>query len=116
MTAVVAAPLSARAPGTDNLAEKEDESGEGRFGLAPNAPGLRPNPAAPEGIAEADGGPYGSRMGDEPVALGEVDRGADWMEDDNAERMGTGAAGISSTVGVAGTGEEGVFSPPLDSA
>lgn len=46
VAAVVGLPLRASEVGPASRAEKEEDRGEGRLGLAPNAPGLRPkNPA-----------------------------------------------------------------------
>lgn len=92
--------LRASGPGTEGRPENEADSGDGLLGDDANAAlGDFPNPAdwAPR---PADGGPKGSRIGEDgcrwpipPVA------GGDWIDDDNADLMGTGDANESPVSG-----------------
>jgi hypothetical protein len=87
--------LRAIGPGTEPLAPlKEAESGDGRDGEEANAPkapeGLgRPNPGD---VPLFEGGPNGSRNGEE----GNRCAGGVCIDDDKADRMGTGLAMASS--------------------
>lgn len=77
--------------GTDpRVPLNEEDRGDGLDGDeanpwgAPEGDGL-PNPGDPP---EWDGGPKGSRSGEDGIRCA----GGDWIEEDNAERMGTGVA------------------------
>ena len=98
---VVALLFKLKLLGTASLAENDADSGLGRFGLAPNAPaGDRPKKPAAEGepAGTLEGGPKGSRIGEEDKRWG----CGDCIEEERAERIGTGAAEAMADVLVLG--------------
>lgn len=110
--------FNANGPGTEGRPENEADNGDGRLGEEANAaPGDLPNPADPA-PSPAEGGPKGSRMGEDgcrwcipPVG------GGDWIEDDNADLIGTGDANESPLSGdeprgKVGRGLSSAFDPP----
>lgn len=78
----------------DLLAPYDPDRGEGRDGEAANTDsgaGDFEKPGEEPPVGPTAGGPYGSRRGDD----GSRCAGGDWIEDDSAERMGTGVAAAS---------------------
>lgn len=97
--------LRDRGPGMDDRALNDADKGDGRLGddaKAVAGTGERAKPGDVPPVGPSGGGPIGSLSGDEAILWG----GGDWIEEERADRMGTGDAADSNEEGPSGRGRK----------